>query len=186
MGRIPERQDWQTGRRVMLRRGLLQRRQSDGNSVAKRLSAIPLAQNAREPGGSTTAAPEARIGSALLLKTILLGPDEASTGRSRTQYNGLDCRTQRAPKHHSLGVRTSSTEASTQPRYSPRPCWRSCEGRLPLAPALESTKTSSFGESNLRSAPDEDRAAATPPSRSSSAAVSGMRQDCRNRGIGKA
>lgn len=55
----------------MFRSGLEQRRQSDGNSVAKRLSAIPLAQNAREPGGPTTAAPEARIGSALLLKTIL-------------------------------------------------------------------------------------------------------------------
>ena len=75
MGRISERHGGQTGRREMFIRGLPQRRQSEGKSVAKRLSATPLNDatsiDPSELSRVKGLVPVARIGSSLLLKTSL-------------------------------------------------------------------------------------------------------------------
>jgi len=68
----------------MFIRGAPQRRQSEGNSVANKAAAMPLAQETNGLSCSTTLVPVARIGVPLLLKTILLHPaaaTEAPTGR---------------------------------------------------------------------------------------------------------
>ena len=75
IGRMSERHARQTGRREILIKGAPQRRQSEGKSVAKRLSATPLTEETRQdtselPGGPTLV-PVARIGFPLLLKTNL-------------------------------------------------------------------------------------------------------------------
>ncbi len=92
----------QTGSREILIRGVPQRRQSEGNRVAKRLSATPLTEETREDTRelSRTAAlvPVVRIGSPLLLKTtslvqpVLTG---APSGRIFLSINGAACWTQR-------------------------------------------------------------------------------------------
>lgn len=61
-----------------------QRRQSEGNNVAKRPAATPLAQETHGLSCSTTLVPVPRIGVPLLLKTILPRPTAATgapTGR---------------------------------------------------------------------------------------------------------
>ncbi len=68
----------------MLIRGAPQRRQSEGNSVANRPAAMPLAQETNGLSCGTTLVPVARIGVPLLLKTILPRPAAATgapTGR---------------------------------------------------------------------------------------------------------
>jgi hypothetical protein len=63
----------------MFIKGAPQRRQSEGNSVAKRPAAMPLAQETHGLSCATTLVPVARIGVPLLLKTILPRP-AAATG----------------------------------------------------------------------------------------------------------
>jgi hypothetical protein len=63
----------------MFMRGAPQRRQSEGNKVAKRASAIPLAHETSGLSRGETLVPVARIEVPLLLKTILLHP-AAATG----------------------------------------------------------------------------------------------------------
>lgn len=68
----------------MFIRGVPQRRQSEGNSVAKRPAAMPLAHETHGLSCATTPVPVARIGVPLLLKTILPRPAAAMgalTGR---------------------------------------------------------------------------------------------------------
>jgi hypothetical protein len=68
----------------MLIRGAPQRRQSEGNNVANRPAAMPLAQETNGLSCVTSLVPVARIGVPLLLKTILLHPAAATgapTGR---------------------------------------------------------------------------------------------------------
>src|SRR5277367_6311682 len=77
IGRIVDRHSWQTGSREILVRGLLQMRQSEGNSVVNRLSARPFITAAHLDGGNTlplsaTSILRARVWSPLLLKTNLL------------------------------------------------------------------------------------------------------------------
>jgi hypothetical protein len=67
-GRKSYKQASQTGRREILTRGAPHRRQSEGNRVAKRLSAAALTQETKT--GSTLAL-VARVRSSLLLKTNL-------------------------------------------------------------------------------------------------------------------
>lgn len=75
MGRMDDKQSRHTGRREMLVRGAPHKRQSEGNSVANRLSAIAVEERARREAKelrcSADLALEARIGSPLLLKTVL-------------------------------------------------------------------------------------------------------------------
>ena len=63
----------------MFVRGVPQRRQSEGNSVANKAAAMPLVQETDGLSGATTSVPVARIGVPSLLKTILLHP-AAATG----------------------------------------------------------------------------------------------------------
>src|SRR5271167_1540777 len=84
IGRIALRQFSQTGNREMLIRGVPHRRQSEGNNVANRPAAMPLAQETHGLSCATTLVPVARIGVPLLLKTILPRPAVATgapTGR---------------------------------------------------------------------------------------------------------
>jgi hypothetical protein len=62
----------------MLIRGVPQRRQSEGNSVANRPAAMPLAQETNGLSCATTLVSVARIGVPLLLKTILPRPAVAT------------------------------------------------------------------------------------------------------------
>src|SRR5579863_9725670 len=78
IGRIAPRHSSQTGSREMFIRGALQRRQSEGNNVAKRAAAMPLAQETDGLSCATTLVPVARIGVPLLLKTILPRPAVAT------------------------------------------------------------------------------------------------------------
>src|SRR5579863_2333222 len=66
IGRIAPRQSSQTGSREMLMRGAPQRRQSEGNNVAKRPAATPLAHETHGLSCSTSLVPVARIGVPLL------------------------------------------------------------------------------------------------------------------------
>jgi hypothetical protein len=86
----------------MLTRGEPQRRQSDGKSVAKRLSATPLtdetSMDTSELSRVKNWVPVARIGSSLLLKTSLPrspGNADDAAGKLLPQYSGLQCRKQR-------------------------------------------------------------------------------------------
>jgi hypothetical protein len=68
----------------MFVRGVPQRRQSEGNSVANKPAATPLAQETNGLSCTTILVPVARIGVPLLLKTILPRPGAATgapTGR---------------------------------------------------------------------------------------------------------
>ena len=73
-----------TGKREMLSKGLPQIRQSEGNSVANRAAAMPLAPETKEDNNGlcrvTAVVWVARIGCPLLLKTILPRPDAAAPG----------------------------------------------------------------------------------------------------------
>jgi len=62
----------------MFVKGALQRRQSEGNNVANRAAAMPLAQETDGLSCATTLVPVARIGVPLLLKTILPRPAVAT------------------------------------------------------------------------------------------------------------
>ena len=73
------RQSSHTGSLEMFIRGVPHRRQSEGNSVANKAAAMPLAQETSGLSCATTPVPMARIGVPLLLKTILLHP-AATTG----------------------------------------------------------------------------------------------------------
>jgi len=68
----------------MFIRGAPQRRQSEGNSVAKRPAATTLAQETHGLSCATTLVPVARIGVPLLLKTFLPRPAVAMGARGRT------------------------------------------------------------------------------------------------------
>ena len=84
IGRIAPRHSSHTGSREMFIKGAPQRRQSEGNNVAKRPAAIPLAQETHGLSCATSVVPVARIGVPLLLKTILRHPAAATrapTGR---------------------------------------------------------------------------------------------------------
>src|SRR5207248_9562869 len=86
MGRICATQSSHTGKREILTRGAPQRRQSEGNRVAKTQSATPLAEETNEDAShchATSLVPEARIWSPLLLKTTLPRP-AAAWGSRRT------------------------------------------------------------------------------------------------------
>src|SRR5437660_1906117 len=73
MGRICATHSSHTGKREILTRGAPQRRQSEGNNVAKTHSAMPLTEETNEDAicRATTLVPEARNWSPLLLKTNL-------------------------------------------------------------------------------------------------------------------
>lgn len=74
MGWIEARHSSQTGRREILINGALQRQQLPGKSVANKLSAaLPIHRANRLPLAAVLA-PEARVGSSLLLKTGLPHP----------------------------------------------------------------------------------------------------------------
>ena len=87
IGRMAERHSRQTGRREIFTRGAPQRRQSEGNRVANKLSARPPAQETNEECFAkslvslvTMPVPVARIGDILLLKTSLPRPGRANGG----------------------------------------------------------------------------------------------------------
>jgi len=90
IGRMSDRHSTQTGSRKILTRGAPQRRQSEGKSVANKLSATPLTEetneDTRERLRATTLVPAARIGSPLLLKTNLPRP-----ARARGATSGRIC-----------------------------------------------------------------------------------------------
>ena len=84
MGRTADKHSSQTGRREIFTRGVPQRRQSAGNRVAKRLSAILLAHKTKGLSFAAILVALARAWSPLLLKTNLLRPAYACwaiTGR---------------------------------------------------------------------------------------------------------
>src|SRR5947208_14636211 len=85
MGRICTTHSSHTGKREILTRGAPQRRQSEGNNVAKTHSAMPFTEETNEDATCRTPAllPEARIWSPLLLKTHLPRP-AAAWGPRRT------------------------------------------------------------------------------------------------------
>jgi hypothetical protein len=80
---MAERHSSQTGSREILIKGDPQRRQSDGKSVAKRLSAAPFTQATREVSKPATLALANRVRCLLLLKTSL-----PTTGRSYPLHAG--------------------------------------------------------------------------------------------------
>ena len=75
MGWIESRQLSQTGRREIRTRGAPHMRQSAGNSVAKRLSAISVAHETKRGPLATVLACVARVRSQLLLKTTSRHPE---------------------------------------------------------------------------------------------------------------
>lgn len=104
IGCMADRQSSQTGRREMLISGAAHRRQSAGNRVANRLSAALLSKETSDVRPVTVLAVEARVGSSLLLKTILphpvgccggLQPDESFFSSIR-KYSWLHCAKQRS------------------------------------------------------------------------------------------
>jgi hypothetical protein len=92
----------------MFVRGVPQRRQSEGNSVANKAAAMPLAQETDGLSGATTSVPVARIGVPLLLKTILLHPAAATgapTGRIFFSIAALDAgRNEHKGTYHLLNI----------------------------------------------------------------------------------
>lgn len=95
IGRIADRHSSQTGSREMLTRGTPQRRQSEGNRVANRLSAITLTRETNELGLATSLVPVARVGYLLLLKTSLPRSGRCYGGSNPTnspQYSGQSSR----------------------------------------------------------------------------------------------
>src|SRR5271154_5044594 len=70
-GSMAERHCSQTGRREILMRGVPQRRQSEGKNVANKPAATSPAQQASRLCCPTTLVAVVRIGSSLLLKTLL-------------------------------------------------------------------------------------------------------------------
>lgn len=77
IGRTADRHSSQTGRREILTRGALHRRQLAGNKVANRLSATVFTQETT-PGCAAVLSRGFRVWSVLLLKTNLLRPGRAS------------------------------------------------------------------------------------------------------------
>jgi len=77
MGRTADKHSSQTGRREILTRGALHRRQLAGNKVANRLSATVFIQETT-PGCAAVLSRGFRVWSVLLLKTNLLRPGRAS------------------------------------------------------------------------------------------------------------
>lgn len=95
MGWMDERQSSHTGSREMLTRGAPQMRQSEGNKVANRLSAMLPAEETNDATNAlcfvTALDPLARVGYSLLLKTSLPRPAGATGAPTRTnpsQYSG--------------------------------------------------------------------------------------------------
>src|SRR5207302_11236373 len=91
MGRICATHSSHTGKREILTTGAPQRRQSEGNNVAKTHSAMPLTEETNEDATfrATTLLPEARNSSPLLLNTNLPRPAAARGPRRRNplQYS---------------------------------------------------------------------------------------------------
>src|SRR5579872_2749199 len=84
IGRIAERQSSQTGKREMLTRGWWQISQSEGNNVANKAAATPLAPETKQETNRLsrfTLVSGDRFWVPLLLKTILPRPTDASGAR---------------------------------------------------------------------------------------------------------
>ena len=91
MGRMANRQSWQTGRREILTRGVPQRRQSPGNNVANKPSAAAVTQETSAVSAATTLALTARVKSSLLLKTTLPTRTSAHSGRAERILMKYSC-----------------------------------------------------------------------------------------------